>query len=97
MEGLNWLPVIVTIVPIGPDAGVKDVITGAGKRLKVNPVLEPVPLAVVTATDPEEPPATIAVIDELELTIKESAGIFPKVTFVAPVKPIPVILMEVFS
>ena len=55
---------------MGPDAGENDVITGAGNRLKVKPFKEPVPLAVVTATAPEDPPATIAVIEKLELTVK---------------------------
>jgi hypothetical protein len=59
-------------------------------------VLVPVPLAVVTATLPVTAPAgTIAVICVAEFTVKLLAARPPKVTFVAPVKLVPVIVTVV--
>ena len=82
------VPVMVTNVPTGPLAGLKEVITGAG--IKVNPASTPVPPGVVTLTFPEVPAATTAVMLVAETTLKEVAAVPPKLTAVAPVKSVPV-------
>jgi len=79
---------MVTKVPTGPLAGLKEVMTGAGK--KVNPASTPVPPGVVTLTFPEAPAATTAVMLVAETTLKEVAAVPPKLTAVAPVKSVPV-------
>ena len=55
-----------------------------------------VPPAVVTLTSTVPVPAgEVAVIDVAELTVKPAAGVAPKVTAVAAVKPVPVIVTDV--
>jgi len=58
---------MVTEVPAKPDAGVNELIVGAGIKVKV-PLLVAVPPGVVTETVPVLPLATTAVIDVLEFT-----------------------------
>jgi hypothetical protein len=90
---VKLVPVIVTKVPTVPVAGVNDVIVGAG--INVNPASEPVPKGVVILTSPELPAATTAVIVVAFTTVKEVAAVPPKLTAVASVKFVPVIVMEV--
>jgi hypothetical protein len=72
---------------------VKEVIVGAGVAvINVNPVLLAFPLAVVTLTDPVVPEPTTAVMLVALTTVKEVAGVPPKLTAVAPVKFVPVIV-----
>ncbi len=80
-------PVMVTNVPTGPLAGLKEVMTGGGK---VNPASTAVPPAVITLTFPEAPKPTTAVMLVAETTLKEVAAVPPKLTTVAPVKSVPV-------
>jgi hypothetical protein len=56
-----------------------------------------VPLAVVTLTAacPTVPAGEVAVMEVAELTVKVVAAFAPKLTAVAPVKPVPVMVMEV--
>ena len=56
-----------------------------------------VPPGVVTLTDavPAEPAGAIAVIDVSLPTLKDAAGLPRTVTAVAPVNPVPVIVIEV--
>ena len=85
---VKLVPVIVTVVPVPADVGVKDVIVGADM---VNPASDTVPPGVVTDTAPEEPAPTTAVI-AVELVIeKEDAAVPPKLTADADVKLVPVI------
>jgi hypothetical protein len=86
------VPLIVTTVPLLPEAGVKDVIYGMGMNEK--PPLTAIPPGVVTLTLPFAPSLTIAVILVAELTINEAAGTVPKLTWVAPVKLVPVIFTD---
>ena len=54
------------------------------------------PNTVVTLTSTVPVPAgEVAVIDVAELTVKPVAGVAPKLTAVAPVKPVPVMVTEV--
>jgi len=70
-----------------------EVIVVVGATLSnVKPVREAVPPAVVTTTLPVLPPATIAEICVLLSTLKEAAGVPPKLTAVAPVRLVPVII-----
>ena len=76
-----------------PDVGLNDVIVGAGvDDIKVNPVLLPIPFGVVTLTLPVAPVPTTAVIVVALTTVNEAAAVPPKLTAVAPVKLVPVIV-----
>jgi len=61
----------------------------------VKPVRVPVPTGVVTLTAPVVPVPTTAVICVAELTVKLVAAVPPKLTALALVKPVPVIVTEV--
>ena len=67
---VNLVPVNVTVAPMMPEAGVKDVTTGAEVTVKGTGLLE-VPPGVVTVIIPEgEPAGTMAVMHESEATVK---------------------------
>ena len=63
--------------------------------LNVNPAKDAIPPGVVTLTLPDAPTPTSAVILVAELTVKELAAMPPKLTAVAPVKFVPVIVIDV--
>src|SRR2546425_1133382 len=89
---VKLVPVIVTLVPTGPLVGVKLVIVG-GLATTVNALaLVVVPPGVVTLSGPVVAPlGTVAAIEVEELTVK--LALVPlKVTAVAPVKLVPVIV-----
>lgn len=90
---LRLAPVIVTLFPpaSGPELGVKEVIEGWGAGLYVYGTPVPVPDGPVTVmvTVPL-PGGAIAVIDVSLVTLKLRAGVVPKLTCVANVKPLPV-------
>ena len=94
-EALKLSPVIVTDVPISPDEGKNEVMTGGGGEVKLKPVNAPVPPAVVTLTSPVEPPPTTAVIVLGETTVNEVADVPPKLTDVAPLRFVPIIVTVV--
>ena len=87
---VKLVPVIVTVVPLPADVGVKELITRAGTN--VNPASVAVPPGVVTLILPLVPPATTAVMDVALTTLNEAAAVPPKLTAVAPVKLVPVIV-----
>ena len=60
--------------------------------INVKPAKLAVPFGVTTCTRPLVPPPTIAVIVLSFNTVKDKAGVPPKLTAVAPVKPIPIIV-----
>jgi len=93
VAAVKFVPVIVTDVPVAPLVGVKEVIVGTG--IKVNPASVAVPPAVVTLTFPDAPVPTTAVILVAELTANDDAVIPPKLTEVAPVRLVPVIVIDV--
>ena len=92
---LKLLPVIVTVVPTAPLAGVNEVIEGAGNTVNEE-ALVAVPAGFVTVTVPVVVPlATTAVIDVL-LTITKEETLVPFTrTCVAELKLLPVIVMVV--
>jgi hypothetical protein len=87
---VKLVPVIVIVDPVAAVVGVKLVIVGAG--IKTNPVLVTVPPGAVTDTTPDVPPATTAVMLVADATLNEVAAVPPKLTAVAPVKFVPVIV-----
>ena len=87
---LKFVPVMETVAPLAALVGVKDEMVGAG--IKVKPGLVTVPPGVVTDTFPVVPDATTAVMLVAETTVNEFAAVPPKVTAVAPVKLVPVIV-----
>ena len=90
---VKLFPVIVIDVPIPPLDGVKEVIVGRG--INVKPAIDAVPPGVVTFTLPDAPAPTTAVILVDELTTNEEATTPPKFIVVAPVRLVPVIVIDV--
>jgi hypothetical protein len=86
-------PVIVISDPATALVGVNDRITGAG--INVNPANVATPPGVVTLILPDAPFATTAVRVVLFTTVKEAAGTAPKLTRVAPVKLVPLIVTTI--
>jgi hypothetical protein len=96
------VPVSVTPVPpaVLPEPGLTPVTAGTGAAVYVNwsaAAAGDVPLGVVTVTStvPAAWGGAVAVIDVAELTVNERAAVLPKLTAVAPVKFVPVIVTEV--
>jgi hypothetical protein len=85
---VKLVPVTVTVSPVAAEVGVKDAIVGAG--MKINPASDALPPGVVTATLPELPAATTAVMVVAFTTENEAAAVPPKLTAVVPVKLVPV-------
>jgi len=95
---VRFVPVIVTRVPTGPEAGSNVVIVGAGvTTVTVNDVLlVAVPPGVVTVIFPVVAPlGTVAVIDVALTTVNDVATVVLNLTAVAPVKFVPVIVTRV--
>ena len=90
---LKLLPAIITLAPIGAKGGDIEVIVGGMPN--TNPGLVPVPKLFVTATAPDAPAPTVAVMDVAEFTIKLEAETPPKLTLVVPIKLLPVIVTNV--
>ena len=55
-------------------------------------LVPPGPVTVMSTTDVAVPAGEVAVIEVFEFTVKLVAGDEPKLTVVAPVKPLPVIV-----
>jgi hypothetical protein len=94
---VKLVPVMVTVVLHGPaDAGVKEVMVGKGTVRYVNPAnVATQPPTPVTETVPLAPAPTTEEMLVAELTVNEVAGVPPKLTAVAPVKFVPVIVTVV--
>jgi hypothetical protein len=90
VASLKLVPVIVIVAPCTADVGVNEVIVGAG--IKVKPANVAMPVGVVTKILPLAPAATVATILVFESTLNEEAGVPPKLTEVASVKSIPVMV-----
>ena len=88
---VKLVPVMVTWVPTGPLVGLKDVIVGGTVTVKLMPLVA-VPPGVVTWIGPLVAPlGTVAVSWVLDVTVK--LAVVPlKVTEVAPVKLVPLIV-----
>jgi hypothetical protein len=93
---VKFVPLIVTLVPTGPLAGVKAAIAGAGALTTVKSIaLVALPPGVVTLSGPVVAPAgTVARMAVGEITAKLAATPL-NCTAVAPVKFVPVIVTEV--
>ena len=90
---VKFVPVSVTVQPAAPLAGEKLLIVGGPGEVGVKLLLlHVVPFGVFTLIQPlSAPPGTVAVICVSEFTVK-LAGTRKKVTAVAPVKFVPVIV-----
>ena len=86
---LKSVPRMVTVWFLRAETGSKEVTSGAGVGMKVNPVLVAVPPGAVTTTLPLAPVPTIAVILVALLTQNCLAATPPNVTEDAPVKLVP--------
>lgn len=85
------VPVIVTVSPPVAPVGEKAVITGTPAKLK--PERAPVPFGVVTEISPDAPAAAgAAVMRVAETTVNDAAGTPPKLTALAPVKFVPLMV-----
>ena len=60
--------------------------------MKLNPVLVAIPPGVITFTLPQFPVFTIAEMVVLLSTVKDAAGASPKLTAIAPVRLVPVMV-----
>ena len=87
---VKFVPVIVTVCPVPAEVGLNEAIVGGGKYVKAARV--PVPDAVVTETTPEAPAPTVALILVALTTVNVVAAVPPKLTAVAPVKFVPIML-----
>ena len=87
---VKLVPDIVTVCPVPAEVGLNEVIVGGGKYVK--PANVPVPDAVVTETVPEVPAATVALMLVALTTVNAVAAVPPKLTAVAPVKFVPVMV-----
>ena len=85
------VPVMVTVSPSRADDGVNELMVGAGINVKLAEELA-IPPGVVIDIIPVVPLATTAVMLVALTTVKEVAGVPPKLTAVAPVKLVPVIV-----
>jgi hypothetical protein len=94
---VNPVPVIVTVVPGGPDAGLTPDTEGAGGGAAVivnwsavTTGLVPPGVVTVTSTTPVGAPVgTVVVICVSETTVKLLAAVEPQATPVATVNPVP--------
>ena len=82
---------MVTIAPVAADDGVNEPMVGAGINVKLLEELT-VPPGAVTDIVPLAPLATTAVMLVALTTVKEVAAVPPKLTAVAPVKLVPVMV-----
>src|ERR1019366_6541354 len=99
---VRLVPVMVTEVPpvVRPEVGERPVTVGAGGSENENwsavvVALVPPGVVTVTSTVPTGSTGAAAVIEVSELTMNELAGAEPKVTALAPVRSVPVIVTEV--
>ena len=94
---LKPVPEIVTRVPTGPDVGEKPVMAGGGtiSTVKVAALLTSPPGCVTPILPVNAPLGTIAVICVDELTVYVPAEAPPKVTPVALLNPLPVMVTTV--
>ena len=90
---VKFVPLIVTVAPMAALVGVKLVMVGGGANVK--PASVAVPPGAVTETEPLAPAAKTAVIWVADTTIKLAAAVPPKLTAVAPVKFVPVMVTVV--
>ena len=88
---MKYVPLMVMNVPVPADEGVKELMVGAGTKVMVS-VEVTVPPGVTTEMVPVVPLATTAVMVVAFTTLNEVAAVPPKLTAVAPVKLVPVMV-----
>src|ERR1700754_3515770 len=84
-------PVMVMVSPAVAMVGEKEIIMGR-LATNVNPASEAVPPGVVTLTEPDAPLPTTAVMVAESMTVKAAAGTPPKLTAVAAVRFVPLMV-----
>jgi hypothetical protein len=89
---LKFVPVITTVPPLEALLGLKLLIVGAAAEIKVNPLTVTVPTGVVTLTLPLAPLPTTATIVMALTTLNDLAAVPPKLTELAPVKLVPLMV-----
>jgi hypothetical protein len=94
------VPPIVTEVPpdVGPKFGLTDVTVGGARNVNWSALeVAEVPFGVVTvmSTVPGASAGDVAEIDVAELTVKPAAAVPPKLTALAPVRFVPVMVTAV--
>src|SRR6478735_5284050 len=94
------VPVIVTEVPpaVGPEFGLTLVTVGAATNVNwslAEVALVPPVVVTVMSTVPAAWAGDVAVIDVALLTVNVVAAVAPKLTAVAPVNPVPVMVTDV--
>ncbi len=87
---IKFVPVIVIVSPGLASVGLKDTITEGVEN--INPLTTATPAGVVTLIVPELPLPITALIVVADTTVKEETGVPPKLTAVAPVKFVPVMV-----
>lgn len=89
---VRLLPLMITLAKLDAEAGTTLEITGV--LTKVNPASVAVTPDTVTVTEPVDPVPTTAVICVAELTMKLCAAVPPKLTLLALVKLVPIIVTD---
>jgi hypothetical protein len=89
---VRFVPVITTVAPLEALLGLNVVMVGAAAEIKVNPLTVTVPTGVVTLTLPLAPLPTTATIVMALTTLNDLAAVPPKLTELAPVKLVPVMV-----
>ena len=84
------MPVTTTLVPTGPDAGVKLVTVGAGTTVKFDALVAVPPGVVMLIVPVVAPLGTVAVICVSLTTVNDADPVPLKLTPLVPVKPVPV-------
>jgi hypothetical protein len=87
---VKFIPVMVTVAPLPALVGVNEEIVG--NETKTKPALVAVPAGVVTETFPLVPAPTNASMEVEEFIANDVAAVPPKLTVVAPVKLVPVMV-----
>ena len=89
---VRFVPVITTVAPLEALLGLNVVMVGAAAEIKVNPLTVTVPTGVVTLTLPLAPLPTTATIVMALTTLNDLAAVPPKLTELAPVKLVPLMV-----
>lgn len=89
---VKFAPDMVTVVPAAAELGLNEEMAGSVDE-NTKPAKVAVPPGVVTATLPDVPLPNTAVIVDASTTMNDAAAVPPKVTAVAPVKFVPLMVM----
>jgi hypothetical protein len=85
------LPLIVTVVPALPELGLKEETVGITPKVAG---LDPLPAGVVTVIVPVSAPEGTVAVMLVSVTTVNAAAVLLKLTVVAPVKAVPLMVME---